>query len=64
MEQSVLAQRSADGGVEAAAQQIAELRASMANPGALSYRFTDLCSEAIGRQSFPVEGHTSCSIAA
>lgn len=35
VEQSVLAQRSNDGGVEAAAQQIAELRASMANPGAL-----------------------------
>jgi hypothetical protein len=34
VEQSVLAQRSNDGGVEAAAQQIAELRASMANPGA------------------------------
>ena len=33
VEQSVLAQRSNDGGVEAAAQQIAELRASMANPG-------------------------------
>lgn len=35
VEQSVLAARSDDGGVEAAAQQIAELRASMAHPGAL-----------------------------
>lgn len=34
VEQSVLAARSDDGGVEAAAQQIAELRASMAHPGA------------------------------
>jgi hypothetical protein len=34
VEQSVLAQRFNDGGVDAAAQQIAELRASMANPGA------------------------------
>ena len=63
VEQSVLAQRSNDGGVEAAAQQIAELRASMANPGALLQTALPKAVRGCCRRNHDVQ-HRSVSAAA